>query len=138
MLLTSTTKLCNSSDPAKVKIANAQMFFDCGSQRSFISHSMAQKLRLDSLEEEQLTLYTFSAEKAQYKDSYVVEFEILQRDGQKKKICGNALKHLSCTQERLPLEKKDMEYIQNSCDESFLADSLPKEGKLFSPDVIIG
>ncbi len=48
MLPTSKTKLCNSSDPAKVKIANAQMFFDCGSQRSFISHSMAQKLGLDS------------------------------------------------------------------------------------------
>ncbi len=112
MLLTATSKLRNP-DPEKKNAMRAQIFLDNGAQRSFITTAMTKKLNLLPQATEELTLYTFNSEQAKSQETQVVEFEVIQRDGSAKLITANAMKHLTCKQDKLPLSNEDKEFLQN-------------------------
>lgn len=136
MLLTAFTKLKNSADPTFIE--NAQIFFDIGAQRSFITNKMVEKLQLPSDVDEELLIFTFGTEKAQWQKSKHVLFEVLLRDGTTISMEANSVPHLTNSQARIALSAEDQDFIKKSLPVSFFGDEVPFEKLLFKPDVIIG
>lgn len=136
LLLTAVTKLMNPGDSTVHSLA--QIFFDPGAQRSFITQSMAAKLQLKSESEEDLVLFTFTSTRGQKQRVQTVSFEVLLRDGSKMKIESHVVPHLTNQQTRAALSEHDQCFVQRNYPVSFFADQVPFEQGQFKPDLLIG
>ena len=137
LLLTASTKLINMQESTQC-IETAQIFFDTGAQKSFISSSMAKKLQLPILEEIDLAVHTFGSSTPKEIKAQSVQVAVLLRDRTTLPITVLALPHLTTEQTRAPIPQTDQEYIEKTIPLSFFADKVPFKEHKFKPDLIIG
>ena len=133
-LLTAKSIIMNPDDESKNTAV--KLFFDSGSQRSFITEETANKIALTNLGNESLTIHTFAAKKPQYKNSKLVQFMIPLKDGSTMMIQANAIKGpLTNEWDKQTLQKQDMEILHQISGTEF-ADDLNDEQ--VNPDILIG
>ena len=82
----------NSSNLSK---SDTYLFLDSGSQLSFISEKLAQKLNLKPLTEEVLSIYTFAANRPLRRAIQLVEFHLVLRNEERKLIQAYVMNKIS-------------------------------------------
>ncbi|MCP3668461.1 MAG: DUF1759 domain-containing protein, partial [Gammaproteobacteria bacterium] len=135
MLLLAKAYVRNPANPRK--LSEARLFLNTGSQRSFISQELVNKLGLTE-EADPISLHRFATKKAQQISSSLVQFEILLRDGTVMKINANSLPHLITSIDSYKLSKEDMEALETIPD-NHLASEKPGTQKMKKDtDILIG
>ncbi|MCP3668269.1 MAG: hypothetical protein GY696_38240, partial [Gammaproteobacteria bacterium] len=136
MLLTAQVRIGNPDQPRKAAIVRA--FLDSGSEKSFISHRVAQRLRLPVNFKQILSVLAFGAEKAQEMPSTNVSMTVTLRDGSKILLTNiHAVDRISGEIHRKALSSDDLSAISNIPPEDF-ADKIPVQSDNFKPDLLLG
>ena len=131
VLMTATTNVVSGT-----RILEANVFFDQGSQRSFISDSLKKRLKLKSERKETLNVYTFGTDKSMPMHTERVQFEILLKNGSKMKIDANSVQRIAQKQTKPNLTSADMKFIAGILKEN-MADGNITETTIH-PDILIG
>ena len=97
-------------NPSSKYKTGAYIFFDSGSQLTFISERLMQKLKLTPSSKEILTLYTFAAKKPLKKSAQLVEFYLLLKNDDKKLIQAYVISRVSEELQRIN-EKGESETV---------------------------
>uniref|UniRef100_A0A914XCT4 Integrase catalytic domain-containing protein n=1 Tax=Plectus sambesii TaxID=2011161 RepID=A0A914XCT4_9BILA len=138
VLLTAKTTAFNPGTKlGEEKAIKVHIFFDSGSQRSFITQELANKLKLEKEDEDILSIYTFALNKPQQMKSSTVEVGVALKDGSRKIIKASALPMLTNKLQRKALKSTDFN-IFNQISVKELADDLPTENEAIIPDILIG
>ncbi|XP_052764085.1 uncharacterized protein LOC128206006 [Mya arenaria] len=115
-----------------------RLLFDSGSQRTYITERLANKLGLKPTAEQELKLVTFGSEHTKVIKTKSVNIDITLMDGSCMKLTANVVPTISGTIQRNPLTKvlsKQMEHLINSVD---LSDTIPRAQETTTIDVLIG
>ena len=115
-----------------------RILFDSGSQRTYITERLAEKLGVKPTAEQELKLVTFGNEHTKVIKTKSVQIDIALKDGSCMKLTANVVPTISGTIHRNPLTKvlsKQMENLVNSVD---LADTIPSVKETTTIDVLIG
>ena len=106
-----TVKAIVENQSSKYK-TSAHIFFDSGSQLTFISERLRQKLNLAPLTEEILTLHTFVAKKPLKKLTQLVEFYLLLKNDERKLIQAYVMGKVSEELQRINERRKAKQSYQ--------------------------
>uniref|UniRef100_A0A914X636 CCHC-type domain-containing protein n=1 Tax=Plectus sambesii TaxID=2011161 RepID=A0A914X636_9BILA len=134
-LLTAKTEVSNPDERDKVQIAH--IFFDSGSERSFITKQLAKKLKLNVESKETLSISTFASKEPQKVEVSLVEIGITLKDGTTKIIQASALEMLTNELQRKALKQEDLQIFEKIPLDDF-ADGLPSKYEAIVPDILIG
>jgi len=119
------------------KLVNARVLLDSGSQRTFITTKLAQQLKLQMIDKEHLSVFTFGVDKARDIETHVVNFKMKIKDGSYMLLSANVLKRITGFIHRNPLLQKDVEFLR-LIPQNQLADSIPNTTETTSVDILIG
>lgn len=75
--------------------SSCRILLDCGSQRSYITESMAKTLNLPIVETINLCIFTFGSKSPNQIESPVVDFEIITRTGITRRIHANVVSYIT-------------------------------------------
>ena len=115
-------------------VSNVTVFFDSGSQRSFVTKKIASKLGLINEGYESLVIHTFLHKKPHVKNSNLVTFTLCLPNGKELDITANAIQGpLTNPIEQHCLNQEDILAEENLFDENTITYS-----KKTTPDVLIG
>uniref|UniRef100_A0A914WWH6 Integrase catalytic domain-containing protein n=1 Tax=Plectus sambesii TaxID=2011161 RepID=A0A914WWH6_9BILA len=138
VLLTAKTKAFNPEMKSRKKEAvDVHIFFDSGSQKSFITQELADKLKLKKESEDTLSIYTFASEQPQQMKSSTVQVEVLLKDGSTKTIQASALPMLTNKLPRKALKENDINLYKQASSRN-LAEDIPMKNEVIIPDILIG
>ena len=115
----------------------ARILMDSASHQTFMTKKMAQRLNLQPLKRELLSVSTFGARKAQSLETYVVDFYIVTKQGSTILLHANVLKQITNPIQRGPLSQADIRFLQAVSPEQ-LADSIPSQSGLSNVDILLG
>lgn len=137
MVLMQTAK-CHIRNPANWIQENVRMLLDSGSQRTYITETLARKLHLKLGEINEIALVTFGSEKPKIikTPSTVVDIEL--RDGSVLKISANVVPSITGSIQRRPFNTNCLKYWEYLWKENALADTLPSERESSTIDLLIG
>lgn len=93
VLQTSIVQVHNAEDHSQ--FALGRVLLDCGSQRSYITTDMANKLKLPTLEDNRLSVFTFGAKEPIEVDSPIVKFNVLTKLQKMRTIYANVVPHIT-------------------------------------------
>ncbi|XP_059056091.1 uncharacterized protein LOC131849970 [Achroia grisella] len=85
-------------------IAPCRVILDSGSQRTYITKELAKRLNLPELEKNNLSVFTFGADRPTEIDSPVVIFRIITRTNVYKILYANVVPHITNSVSTLPRE----------------------------------
>ncbi len=111
------------------------LFFDQGSQRSFISNNLKQKLNLKGKSKEILNVYSFGTDSPQTIETDRVRFNVLLNDGSKQKIMANSVPRIAPRQKLPNLSESDLKTIAK-IPKKDLADSMVTK-ETSQPEILI-
>ena len=133
LLMTKTTALT----PDGTSEEHAVLFFDGGSQRSYMKRELMKKLGLRPQRYEKLSLYTFASAKPQHVTAPVVQFDLKQKNGTLTRMEVCVLPQLVNPIQTQTLEPGDLQVIQSSL--GWNTEELKGfQGKLVDVDILIG
>ena len=112
----------------------ARVLLDSASQRTFITDQLVKRLKLTPEHRELLSVSTFGMGKATDVDTYVVYFRVKLKDGSNMLMFANALKQITGTIQRGPLQQKDIEFLQ-LIPKDKLADLVPHSRETMTIDL---
>ena len=126
------TDVKNVEDDVK---QSARVLLDSGSQRTYISEDIANKLKLIPIDKNFLTIYTFGTTKPKCIETPVVEVKMVLKSGFTMKIKANVVPNVTGTIERRPINSKAMKETLKQYE---LADTLPVKAENCNIDLLIG
>ena len=115
----------------------ARILMDSASHRTFMTEQMAKCLNLPSQRVELLSLSTFGTKRTQHLDTYVVNFNIIVKDGSSLSLHANVLQQITGPIWRDPLHQADVEFFQAIAPER-LADDIPVQSNSVAIDILVG
>lgn len=77
------------------KTEACRILLDCGSQRTYITKGLANKLRLPELERNNLSVFTFGTDRPKEIESPLVKFEIVTRTKERATVHANVVPHIT-------------------------------------------
>ena len=98
---------------------------------------MAKRLNLQPQRTESLSVSTFGTRKPQNLDTYVVNFNIITKDGSPNSLYANVLQQITSPIPRGPLHQADVEFLQAITPEK-LADNIPIQSTSVAIDILVG
>ena len=135
-MLTATVTVFNPQNCTLSKKVKA--FFDCGSQRTFISSSLAKSLKLSMDSCDMLSVQTFASPYPKQVKTAEVSLGLKLLDGSTLILNTNTTEQLAGTMCREPLSKGDWEFLNQKGLSQNLGDVLITEAETFKPDILIG
>ncbi|CAC5400239.1 unnamed protein product [Mytilus coruscus] len=135
LMQTAKTVITNMSDTCNEEI---RLLLDSGSQRTYVSETLARKLKLKVESVEEVSVITFESDKPKLVKTEKVTIQMKLADGTKMKISANVVPKITGSVLRRPvLIKKcqNYEYLWNTFS---LADTLPTENEKTSIELLIG
>lgn len=130
LLQTATTIAYNESWSKSVPV---RVLFDTGSQRSYITNTLKDKLGLNPVKRETLNLNTFGSREYTKQGCDLVKFSLQTKDHQKIDVCALSFPIL-CTPLTTKINLENYSYLQNLN----LADTSITEAEIPQIDVLIG
>ncbi|CAG2200378.1 unnamed protein product [Mytilus edulis] len=124
-----------SSDTCNEEI---RLLLDSGSQRTYVSETLAKKLRLKVESVEEVSVITFGSDKPKLVKTEKVTLQMKLVDGTKMKISANVVPKITGSVLRRPVSIKNCqnyEYLWNNFN---LADTLPTENEKTTIELLIG
>ena len=126
LLLTARCRITNPNSPKNSVIAT--VFFDGGSQKTFVSDHIKELLDLEVLRTTSLTLHTFGSERPQHIESGTVQFDIATSDGEKR-VEAQCVQKLIQPIQAVNLTKEDYQ---------LMVDAQHLVAEKVEPDILIG
>uniref|UniRef100_A0A914C7C2 Integrase catalytic domain-containing protein n=1 Tax=Acrobeloides nanus TaxID=290746 RepID=A0A914C7C2_9BILA len=123
------TKMVKVKHPNKGETKTTMVFFDNGSEKSFIKSELARNLKLPIIQKEQMHIRTFSNQTPKIIESEIVLIHIILEDGNEKAIELNTVEDLTDELRTIDLDEEPeigFEYVE----------LLPT--KLQKPSILIG
>ena len=111
----------------------AHILFDTGSQRSYITQAIANRLSLKCVGTDTLSIATFGATQPTPIQSPRVHVGLTQRDGSVLTITANVIPTITG-----PVHRAVLPNLERVCQHLCLADNLPKHGEVTNIDLLIG
>ena len=136
-LLTATVPVSGSETDPQLK---ATVFMDTGSQRTFISERLAERLKLKKEEKEVLRINTFGSKKTMVITSSVNHIHLRLRDGHTFEVRVNTVPVVTHSITKSPLGWLDTSFIQKMVSDGkvALADKMQTKESRVHPDILIG
>ena len=126
------------ADTVKLKTSKKQstgLLLDYGSQRTYISEDLINKLQLMPSNTEILTVFTFGSTKPKEFETRVVEFGLKLKNGQTMYIQANVVPKITGMIQRAPINSEQFESLVK---EYQLADTLPNELEVSTVELLSG
>ena len=112
-----------------------RLLLDTGSQRTYITEQLAEKLQLPINGSETLTVYTFSTSKPKQLQTPVTELRLLMKDGSSLHLRVNVVPKITGTLQRACFDTKKIEHLLKDIS---LADSIPTSPESASIELLLG
>ena len=106
-----------------------------GSQRTYITHSLAKKLGLKTEKEQEMKLSTFGSDKSQVIKTASTTISLHLNNGQYLNIAANIVPVISGCIVRRPVNVSSLGHLLKSID---LADSIPRDSEFSTVDLLLG
>ena len=90
----------------------ARVLMDSASHRTFMTEQMAQRLNLQSIRTELLSVSTFGTKRAQSLETYVVDFNLMTKQGSSILLHANVLKQITSPIQHGSLSQADIKFLQ--------------------------
>lgn len=131
---------------AKTEVSNqyrensepARLLMDSGSQRTYITENLADRLQLKSQATEKISLITFGAERPKIVKTPKVSLKLKLKDGHYLSIDANVVPTITGTVQRKPIPKDIQDRCQTLRKNLQLADTLPVKFENSTVDILIG
>ena len=111
----------------------ARILFDTGSQRSYITQAIANRLSLKCVGTDTLSIATFGVTQPSPIQSPRVHVGLTQKDGSVRTITANTIPTIAG-----PVYRAILPNVERVCQHLCLADNLPKQGEVTNIDLLIG
>ena len=125
-------------NPTNAKSNIVRIHLDSGSQRTYITEELANKLQLAKNKEEMIKLVTFGSEKPQIIKTVQTKLSLKLKNGQYLEISANIVPVISGTVQRKAMKFCLSENIDHLVSSLELADSIPRESESSSVELLIG
>ena len=135
VLLQTATVPMQSGDRSKT--TTIRVLFDSASHRTFMADKLAKRLQLSPQYKEALSVSKFAARKPQDVSTYVVQFNLVTKDGASLPLQANVIDQITGPIYRGPLQSSDLDFLL-SIPTAKMADSIPKNLKPNTVDLLIG
>nr|XP_058965776.1 uncharacterized protein LOC131792425 [Pocillopora verrucosa] len=132
LMQTATVEVENLEKSGKQTI---RLLLDTGSQRSYITEQLADKLQLPIKGSETLTVYTFNTSKPRQLQTPVTELRLLTKDGSSLHLRVNVVPKITGTLQRACFDRKKIEHLLKDIT---LADSIPTSKETASIELLLG
>ncbi|CAG2200461.1 unnamed protein product [Mytilus edulis] len=131
---------------AKTKIGNptnsmqqeTRILFDSGSQRTYISQKLANKLKLKGEKEEEIKLITFGSDKPKIVKTSSTKLNIKLNNGKFFSIVANIVPVISGSIQRKRIDISSVEHLKHFVKDVELADDIPLRSESSSVELLIG
>ena len=126
------------TNPYENSSHEVRLLLDCGSQRTFITEHVANKLNLEREEETEIKLVTFGSDHPKVIKTSSAKVGIRLKDGQIFYILVNIALNITDMVHRKPIlfaQSESMDYLMNSLD---LADTIPLESESSTIELLQG
>ena len=117
---------------------NAQILLDSGSQRTYITESLAKRLNLKLGDKDEFMLVTFVSAKPKRTESRNTKLDIVLKDGSILTISADVVPQIAESIQRRPVNLKTLDNWTYLWNEFSLADDLPTERETSSVELLIG
>ncbi|XP_044180058.1 uncharacterized protein LOC114970531 [Acropora millepora] len=132
LMQTATVEVENLEKSGKQTI---RLLLDTGSQRSYITEQLADKLQLPIKGSETLTVYTFNTSKPRQLQTPVTELRLLTKDGSSLHLTVNVVPKITGTLQRACFDTKKIEHLLKDIT---LTDSIPTSKETESIELLLG
>lgn len=117
---------------------NARILLDSGSQRTYITESLAKRLNLKLGDKDEFMLVTFGSEKPKRTETRNTKLDMVLKDGSILTIGANVVPQIAESIQRRPVNLKTLDNWDYLWNEFSLADDLPSERETSSVELLIG
>ena len=117
---------------------NARILLDSGSQRTYITESLAERLNLKLGDKDEFMLVTFGSEKPKRTESRNTKLDIVLKDGSILTIRAHVVPQIAESIQRHPVNLKSLDNWDCLWNEFSLADDIPTERETSSVELLIG
>ena len=135
IMQTATIDLKNGKDEENGIKQSVRVLLDSGSQRTYISQDITDKLKLTPIDKNLLTIYTFRTTKPKCIKTPVAEVTMILKSGFTMKINANAVPNITGTIERTPFRSATNKQTLKQYE---LADTIPVKKESCNIDLLIG
>ncbi|XP_060588499.1 uncharacterized protein LOC132743919 [Ruditapes philippinarum] len=125
-------------NPDTSSTANTRILLDCGSQRTYITQRLVNKLGLKQEGVEELKVLTFGSTHARVIKTPVTKLDLKLNSGKSLQISANIVPVISGNVQRKNIDVSTMEQIGDLITSLDLADSLPLEKESTTIELLIG
>ena len=129
------TATAEVEDLQKSRKETVRLLLDTGSQRTYITEQLAERLQLPMRGSETLTVYTFSSSKPRQLQTPVTELRLLTKDGSALHLRVNVVPKITGTLQRASFDAKNIEHLLKDIT---LADSIPTSEEAASIELLLG
>ena len=131
------TARANINNPNNGSKQNVRMLLDSGSQRTYITESLAKKMNLKMGKREEIMLLTFGSNTPKKIKTPTTKLNIFLKDGSTLKISANVVTQIAGSIQRRPVNLKSFENWEYLWNEFSLADDFPKVRETSSVELLI-
>ncbi|XP_029206831.2 uncharacterized protein LOC114970535 [Acropora millepora] len=132
LMQTATVEVENLEKSGKQTI---RFLLDTGSQTSYVTEQLADKLQLPIKGSETLTVYTFNTSKPRQLQTPVTELRLLTKDGSSLHLRVNVVPKITDTLQRACFDTKKIEHLLKDIT---LADLIPTSKETASTELLLG
>ena len=116
----------------------SRVLFDSGSQRTYISESLAKQLNLKGEKEEQLKLVTFGCENPKVIKTFSTNISVRLNNGEYLSIVANIVPIISGNIQRRKMDSSSIGHLRHFVKDIELADEICLEDECSTVDILIG
>ena len=135
LMQTATVVVKNSQGDASEKI---HLILNSGSKRSYVTESVAKRLKLPLNSTERLSVVTFGTNKPKKIDCKLSKVQLSLQDKSTTTLNVTVVPNITGTIHRVPLIAEDLEFLKKRFNQDMLADSLPCHTESATIDMLIG
>ena len=117
---------------------NVRLLLDSGSQRTYITESLAKKMNLKMGRKEEIMLVTFGSDTPKRIKTPTTKLDIILKDGSTLKISANVVPQIAGSIQRRPVNLKSIKNWEYLWTEFSLADDFPNVQETSSVELLIG
>ena len=117
---------------------NKRLLLDSGSQRTYVTESLAKKMDLKMGKKEEIMLVTFGSDTPKRIKTPTTKLNIQLKDGSTLKISANVVPQIAGSIQRRPVNLKSIKNWEYLWTEFSLADDIPNVRETSSVDLLIG
>ena len=129
------TALVQASNPNNSMFMKTRILLDSGSNRTYITKELSEKLQLREIGRETVTTYTFGCKKPKNFLATLVELELQENNGKPLMIQARVVPHITGSVERTPINASQRKELEGSFK---LSDTLPTTLQISNLGLLIG